>query len=58
MYTRMLRIRTFEEEANYLFLGGKIPGTLHQYDGQEAVAVGTCMNLTDRDFITSVYKCL
>ncbi len=56
MYTRMVRIRTFEEEANYLFLGGKIPGTLHQYDGQEAVAVGTCMNLTDRDFITSTHR--
>jgi pyruvate dehydrogenase E1 component alpha subunit len=56
MYTKMVRIRTFEEEANYLFLGGKIPGTLHQYDGQEAVAVGTCMNLTDRDFITSTHR--
>jgi len=56
MYTRMVRIRTFEEEANYLFLQGKIPGTLHQYDGQEAVAVGTCMNLTDEDYITSTHR--
>ncbi len=56
MYARMTRIRTFEEEANYLFLQGKIPGTLHQYDGQEAVAVGTCMNLTDEDFITSTHR--
>lgn len=56
MYSRMKRIRTFEEEANYLFLQGKIPGTLHQYDGQEAVAVGTCTNLTEKDFITSTHR--
>ena len=56
MYRRMVRIRTFEEEANYLFLQGKIPGTLHQYDGQEAVAVGTCMHLNVGDFITSTHR--
>ena len=38
----MLLIRRFEERVYYLFLEGEIPGTLHQYQGQEAVAVGVC----------------
>ena len=56
MYTKMVRIRTFEKEANFLFLQGKLPGTLHQYDGQEAVAVGTCTNLRRDDYITSTHR--
>ena len=42
LHRSMLLIRRFEERVYRLFLEGEIPGTLHQYQGQEAVAVGIC----------------
>ena len=56
MYRRMLTIRRFEERCNQLFMQGKIPSTLHLYIGQEAVAVGVCSHLTDRDYATSTHR--
>ena len=38
IHQRMVRIRIFEEEAGKLMEAGKIPGALHLYVGQEAVA--------------------
>lgn len=38
IYRTMLRIRAFEEKASELFLAGRLPGFLHAYVGQEAVA--------------------
>jgi TPP-dependent pyruvate/acetoin dehydrogenase alpha subunit len=52
----MLLIRRFEERAYRLFLDGEIPGTLHQYQGQEAVAVGVCDVLRRDDWITSTHR--
>lgn len=52
----MLLIRRFEERVYYLFLEGEIPGTLHQYQGQEAVAVGVCHALEPTDWITSTHR--
>ena len=52
----MLMIRLFEEKLNSLFLQGKIPGTLHLYNGQEACAVGVCENLTNNDWILSTHR--
>ena len=52
----MLLIRRFEERVYRLFLEGEIPGTLHQYQGQEAVAVGVCDVLGERDWITSTHR--
>jgi TPP-dependent pyruvate/acetoin dehydrogenase alpha subunit len=52
----MLRIRRFEERVYRLFLEGEIPGTLHQYQGQEAVAVGVCDVLRRDDWITSTHR--
>ncbi len=52
----MLLIRRFEETVYYLFLEGEIPGTLHQYQGQEAVAVGICDVLRPTDWITSTHR--
>ena len=52
----MLLIRRFEERAYRLFLEGEIPGTLHQYQGQEAVAVGVCDVLRRDDWITSTHR--
>ena len=56
MYRRMLTIRRFEERCNQLFMQGKIPSTLHLYIGQEAVAVGVCSHLTERDYATSTHR--
>jgi pyruvate dehydrogenase E1 component alpha subunit len=56
MYRRMVRIRQFEEKAYYLFVQGILPGTVHLYAGQEAVAVGVCSNLRKEDFITSTHR--
>jgi pyruvate dehydrogenase E1 component alpha subunit len=54
--TRMLRIREFEEAGGRLMEQGKIPGALHLYVGEEAVAVGVCANLNVDDFITSTHR--
>jgi len=56
MYKQMRTIRVFEERASDEFLAGKIPGFVHLYAGEEAVAVGVCAHLTDEDFITSHHR--
>lgn len=56
LYSKMKLIREFEEKLYYLFLEGKMPGTIHLYAGQEAVAVGVCENLTKEDYITSTHR--
>ena len=56
LYRKMLLIRRFEERVYFLFLEGEIPGTLHQYQGQEAVAVGVCDALALSDWITSTHR--
>lgn len=55
-YRTMTRIRTFEMKAAELFAAGKLPGFVHLYAGEEAVATGVCANLTDRDYITSTHR--
>jgi TPP-dependent pyruvate/acetoin dehydrogenase alpha subunit len=52
----MVRIRRFEESVSNLFADGFIPGFLHLYIGQEAVAAGVCTNLRDADYITSTHR--
>jgi TPP-dependent pyruvate/acetoin dehydrogenase alpha subunit len=52
----MVRIRVFEEEAGKLMEAGKIPGALHLYVGQEAVAAGVMVHLTSDDQITSTHR--
>jgi TPP-dependent pyruvate/acetoin dehydrogenase alpha subunit len=49
MYRQMVRIRTFEDNANQLYLSAKMPGLTHMYSGEEAVAVGICEALTVTD---------
>jgi pyruvate dehydrogenase E1 component alpha subunit len=53
---RMLRIRLFEEEAGKLMEAGKIPGALHLYVGEEAVASGVMAHLGPEDQITSTHR--
>ncbi len=52
----MLEIRLFEERIRLLFLEGKMPGTIHQYIGMEACAVGVCEALESKDVIASTHR--
>ena len=52
----MVRIRRFEEEAGKMMENGKIPGALHLYVGQEAVASGVMQHLSELDQITSTHR--
>jgi len=56
LYRKVALIRRFEDRVYRLFLEGEIPGTLHQYQGQEAVAAGVCSTLRIDDWITSTHR--
>jgi pyruvate dehydrogenase E1 component alpha subunit len=56
LYHNMQRIRKFELAVSELFARGKMPGFLHTYVGEEAVAVGVCANLRVEDKITSTHR--
>ena len=56
IHLRMVRIRTFETEAGKLAEQGKIPGALHLYVGQEAIAAGVMSQLSNQDWITSTHR--
>jgi TPP-dependent pyruvate/acetoin dehydrogenase alpha subunit len=56
MYRRMVLCRMFEEKIYYLFLEGRLPGSIHQSQGQEATAVGVCSALEPKDMITSTHR--
>ena len=56
LFETMLRIRRFEETATELFKKGVIKGTAHSYIGQEAIAAGTCANLTKDDSVGSYHR--
>jgi len=56
LYRQMVLIRKFEERVKFLFLEGIMPGTIHQYQGEEACAVGVCAALEPDDVITSTHR--
>ncbi len=56
LYYKMLKIRRFEETVERYFLDGEIPGFLHLYIGEEAIASGVCASLTDSDYIASTHR--
>ncbi|MCL5046301.1 MAG: thiamine pyrophosphate-dependent enzyme, partial [Actinobacteria bacterium] len=56
MYLRMLEIRGFETKALELFKQDRIRGSMHLYMGEEAVAVGACIDLRRSDYITSTHR--
>jgi pyruvate dehydrogenase E1 component alpha subunit len=56
LHRRMVRIRLFEEAAGRLAEANKLPGFLHLYVGEEAIAAGVCTALTDDDQITSTHR--
>ncbi|MGG2484168.1 thiamine pyrophosphate-dependent dehydrogenase E1 component subunit alpha [Brevibacillus borstelensis] len=56
MYQKMLEIRKFEDAVHLLFGQGKLPGFVHLYAGEEAIAVGVGAHLEVRDTITSTHR--
>lgn len=56
LYRMMVRIRVFEQKAEELFLQGKLPGFIHLYIGEEAIATGAIANLRKDDYITSTHR--
>lgn len=56
VYRRMRTIRSFEEKLLELVAAGKIGGFMHLYAGQEAIAVGVCSHLSDRDHVGSTHR--
>jgi acetoin:2,6-dichlorophenolindophenol oxidoreductase subunit alpha len=56
LHRRMVRIRRFEEACGRLSEAGKLPGFLHLYVGEEAVAAGVCVNLSDDDQVSSTHR--
>lgn len=56
IYKTMNDIRNFEDEVHRIFTTGEIPGFVHLYAGEEAVATGVCAHLTDKDYITSTHR--
>jgi pyruvate dehydrogenase E1 component alpha subunit len=56
VYRRMRTIRLFEEKLSELVNSGRLAGFLHLYAGEEAVAVGVCRHLSDRDVVCSTHR--
>ena len=56
LYGRMLGIRLCEESFVEPILAGEIHCPCHLYSGEEAVAVGICDALTDRDYIFGSHR--
>ena len=55
-YRTMRTIRDFEDKISEQFMKGNIPGFLHLYSGQEAVAAGICLLLNDDDYVISTHR--
>ncbi len=56
-YSQMLRIRLIEERLVVEYLDKNIRSFVHFYIGQEAIAVGVCMNLTKKDYVIGTHRC-
>ncbi|MCW5700556.1 MAG: ABC transporter substrate-binding protein, partial [Rhodospirillales bacterium] len=55
-YRGMRTIRAFEDRVHDEFAAGSIPGFVHLYAGEEASAIGVCMDLSDKDCIASTHR--
>jgi len=56
LYRTVRLIRRFEQRAIELVRSGLIPGGIHPYIGEEAIAAGVCAALRPGDFITSTHR--
>ena len=55
-YRTMRTIRSFEQTLNELSQAGRVPGFLHLYAGEEAVAAGVSAHLAERDYVASTHR--
>src|SRR5918999_6463476 len=55
-YRVMRTIREFEERLHTEFATGDIPGFVHLYAGEEAIAAGVCAHLDDEDYVASTHR--
>lgn len=55
-YRKMSLIRHFESSVKRDFLNGEIPGFVHLYIGEEAIATGVCEALRQDDMIESTHR--
>jgi len=55
-FRQMLQIRLFEEKVQELFMSGRIEGTTHLCQGQEAVSVGAVSAMRPGDVQTNTYR--
>ena len=56
IHRTMETIRAFEERVGREFRTGEIPGFVHSYAGQEAVAATICAHLREDDLIASTHR--
>src|SRR5919106_658968 len=56
MHRAMLEIRAFEDRVYDLFAQGKVAGSTHLGQGQEAVSVGACFALRPDDLMVCTYR--
>jgi 2-oxoisovalerate dehydrogenase E1 component len=56
LYEQMFLLRQAELAAQAAYKKGEMPGFIHLYVGQEAVAVGLCAHLRNDDWVTSTHR--
>jgi len=56
LYQSMVLIREAEQTVLRLFSQNRMPGFIHSYIGEEAVAVGVCTPLRPDDYVTSTHR--
>ena len=56
LYREMLLIRRFEEKVEERFRAGDLAGFLHVAIGQEAVEVGVCAAMAEKDVFASTHR--
>ena len=56
LYRTMVRLREFELKIQELYRSGVLPGFVHLYVGEEAVAAGVCAHLSKTDMLWSTHR--
>ncbi|MGH9363336.1 MAG: thiamine pyrophosphate-dependent dehydrogenase E1 component subunit alpha [Thermoanaerobaculia bacterium] len=56
LHRQMVLLRRFETRVGELYRAGELPGFVHLYVGEEAVAAGVCSRLRGDDWITSTHR--
>jgi pyruvate dehydrogenase E1 component alpha subunit len=56
LYEQMVLLRKFDERVGDLFRRAKLPGFVHLYIGEEAIATGVCSVLRRDDYVTSTHR--